>query len=1112
MSEQRVRRQRRARPKAAPRGMHIRATRMRRRAVRPPKQLAKWTAQQFRPGSKGVERPRHWHRSRVKVRLFRLVAILGGLVLAAIVVRSLLILFGPHDLATRLRSVPFGLNPDDGCDAVSYSCGVVSGLLMTFLTLAFAGGWFFIARMSRARRAYTRLARHRTRELVPTAGTIIGEVVGRDEVCHVIMDDLAQREGRRPHVVLGGVGVGKTAVLFRLTRLLAENGAVPVPIRLRDAPEDLDFAEMAKRRFVEQVAGTTVSDAEAERVWRELVKDDKVVVLADGLEEALSDDSDADGNGNGSAADERERDNRIRLAIRNAGRRRVPLVIASRPHDALVGLDAAVVELEDLGEEAALEYIEEGASTHDPHRLDWVIETAEVTETPLFLQIARLLHAKKLLEHAHSRPTKSNLDTRGVDRASLRVRLLETWTNALIEGHFEPQLPLSSELRGVTVDLLATLACIGLEHDTLEVRFSQMLEHTESGEYRLQGWVDQLDRRVKHANERAVPGAGSLDVDVRREVKLAAGRGLQLNLVEPFGEGVRFPHSILQAYLASRVIGDVIEADPGFLRRALEQPGRELLVALTMFSRSSRGHEGKRRLICDALIDAAMSGRLRTANQIDTLATALQIDCVEATPQHTWIAAQLAQIWPAASEDRTVEDAKLKAVSRFAESARTMTTHKAARERRPAYDVLYRLARCDLSYRVRLAAAQELGAGGDAVLHSLTTPTPPYAAHESYLDPPADGEWRTEARHRDFAMRGWIAPMLVGSAEDRAEEASANLERWLDRVREDAASPRPTFPLSLEVALGQGFKHAANRRPGHPHARVESRGYLREKAKELLETATFWYSRVTLVHALCLWALPDLATQPASGPRERRRNGRRPAADEQRGEHAARQPLRRASDPGALVDHWLESTGGGGEHEFVAEARVLAILALEERRPERYLWIDESGVVTKIGARPPRSDAVRKHNLWIPPSVGWSALDPAAQRLVADVLLLLNLIERDGDPVARERRMRHAAGRKDLPPCLRGERGYLEAASTIGMVETQAPGESCKEECPFNLCPYPPKGTQPQRVELSEAFCRRQQVLIGRFPHVQRRTARWQGALPGELKHFWREMEQRARR
>jgi hypothetical protein len=33
-------------------------------------------------------------------------------------------------------------------------------------------------------------------------------------------------------------------------------------------------------------------------------------------------------------------------------------------------------------------------------------------------------------------------------------------------------------------------------------------------------------------------------------------------------------------------------------------------------------------------------------------------------------------------------------------------------------------------------------------------------------------------------------------------------------------------------------------------------------------------------------------------------------------------------------------------------------------------WIDESAVVTEIGSRLPRAEAVGKHDLWIPPANG----------------------------------------------------------------------------------------------------------------------------------------------
>jgi hypothetical protein len=73
-------------------------------------------------------------------------------------------------------------------------------------------------------------------------------------------------------------------------------------------------------------------------------------------------------------------------------------------------------------------------------------------------------------------------------------------------------------------------------------------------------------------------------------------------------------------------------------------------------------------------------------------------------------------------------------------------------------------------------------------------------------------------------------------------------------------------------------------------------------------------------------------------------------------------------------------------HPFVAEAGRLAVRALETGQPDRYMWIDESGVVSRVGSSPAKPHSRRKHNLWIPPSTGWTALNARAQQLVADVL------------------------------------------------------------------------------------------------------------------------------
>lgn len=1122
-------------------------------------------------GHRGVEKPPGWRRWWTTLATI-LAVLLAALFLAVVVRAGWVVLAG--------RPLKFPFDPDDRCRQTGYSCGVASSLLMTVLSLAFATAVFVFRRLWRIRRSFARRARDESRDLVQTAGTLIGSVVGRDELCNVIMDDLKDRRYRRPHVVLGGVGVGKTAVLVELTKRLAEHGAVPVPVRLRDAQEQLDFAGMARQRFITEVGRTAYSDAEADRVWRELRRRDQIVVLADGLEEALSERGDsAGGTGPDSGADSGDRDNRIRVAIRSAQRGRLPLVVASRPHDALVGLDAAVVELEPLGEEHALEYIQEGASTHAEQRLDWIIETADVTETPLYLQLAHELYGKGLLERARPGHDDDQLDTRGNDRVGLRLRLLETWTRGLIQGHFHADIPMSKELRRATIQQLGVLACVGLMNDTLQVKLADRPNASTAKGRGLQQALRAAIEDLYASIQFDVPADSDgerWDGATERELRLAVTRGVRLGLVEARGGGVRFPHSIMQAYLGSRVIahaldevdkdgnilhidkvddkvedkvdddGKAIEGGKGskggkggkggkgskagkagkaakaeddipYLKAALEHSSRELLAALVMRSRTPRDKRGT--LIPPSRVQAPdyyadpndVRGQLFNSagdpgrppgNAIDLMVAALEIDSVAESPRHQKLAGILADRWPDQSEDRTVEDAKLKAVVRLGEVIRNIgdrAEEQAAPDLEPAYRALYRIACKDVWYPVRLAAAQEIGRGADQAVIQLCS--------EWEKDDPSTkvgNTWKEDDKHRELVLRAWLAPLLVSSASDDQQLcARANLEKWLLYMGAHEGGGGSTAPLSLEIALAQGFKHAANRRPGRSQGAKAAPHNLAEKAAKMLASARFWYSRLTLVQVLCLWALSDSEMarerrEDSQGSRMRRR----------------REPQRRGSDPAALISHWLSSAGGGREHPFVDEACKLGALALEWRQPERYIWIDESGVVTKIGSRPPRPDARRKHNLWIPPSAGWSALHPRAQRLVADVLILLNLTERGTDlPEDREERLRKAM-RDDLPACLAGERSYLEVNRTVGTAGVPTPGASCKHGCEFDLCPYPPKGTaQTYRVELSESFCRRQQILLRRRSNgLGRRTARWQGALPPELRQFWRLMEERARR
>jgi len=1057
---------------------------------------------------KGVDEPGKW-RSR---RLLRAVTVLTG---AVVLIFVLWLAWVGYLYFVRGGPSGLTLDPDHKCAAISFSCGVISNILASGVLLALASS-LVLWRLFGLQRRYRAKARTESRELVPTAGAIIDQVVGRDELCEVIMADLHDRR-TRPHVLVGGVGTGKTAVLVRLTEFLAEKHAIPVPIRLRDAAVDLDFENMARDRFLNEVNPGLFSSAEGETIWRRLRKDGKIIVLADGLEEALV----------GTSA-EPERDNIIRAAVRRAHQQHLPLVIASRPHDPLRATEATILTLEPLSYEAALAYIGSGG---DERRLAWIVETADVVEAPLYLQITHELQVKGLLE-----PTAAGqhdvVDTRGGDRSMLRLGLLQTWERALIYGHLREEVPLNRAERQAAIEQLSALACAGLMRDQLEVDFDDFPGGRICAE--VQRRLAAIDQEARHLR-----GAGNLDV------RLAAAWGAQLDLVELRGDSIRFPHSLMQAYLGSRLL-DAALLDHAYCQEALQhpRPGREFLIALVLRSRAPvptgtlrTGAVGR---------DAALNTRLRsfgvpllrvqpdlvaplrqaaTAREdnkvLDMYAAALEIDSVKAAPAHAAIAEEITKRWSRihAQDPRTLEEGKLGLVHRMGEAARMIDDRRRRGERcraKPAYPQLYAIGCSERSYPVQLAAAQEIGAGGDAAYRAvrdlLAAPCRICEAERTRRRPTTGADRLAGAPDGDNAswrasiMSAWLAPILAGSVGGRgstpadkalAAQAQADLAQWLRHVgRDGRKSGEEDLPISLEIALAQGFKHAANRRPAEPDPLREARMYVAEQALEMLKGARYWFTQLTLIQALCLLNLTDGRKQPNDS---------------------------RGAKPDAIVEHWLDVAGreradpsrppgtAPGPHPFVREAALLAVLALKTGRPQRYCWIDESGVVGQVGSRKLGQDTPnRRHHLWIPPSAGWTALNGRAQQLVADVLLLLNLAERGEQPSERERRLKRS-NRHDLPPCITHYRDALNPGQTVGTAVSSAPGTSCVDGCVFELCPYPPQGAQP-RVEMSEAFCRRQQTLLTWSPrHPLHRRAPWQRMRPAQLTHFWAEMADRAR-
>ncbi|MER7667730.1 NACHT domain-containing protein [Kitasatospora sp. NPDC096128] len=1062
-------------------------------------------------------------------------------------------------------------NPiDTRCNDSGTSCSTVQTFVWPLLSVALATTLFVFYRYVRIRRPIVRKAKRRPQQLVSPAGIAVERIVGREQLCQVICRSLGDHQNRRPYILVGGVGSGKTAVLIQLTQMLAQQGRVPVPIRLRrtDPREGLDFRELAREVFADESdPGALLSSEQSAKVWRQLCKDGRAVVVADGLEEALT-----------SGGRQGDRDNVIRGAIDRAERQNLPLVIASRPHTPLEETYASIINLEPLSEEAALSFLARDDPEPDTHRLDWIVETAKVSESPLYMELTKELAQHHLLEHLKSAKSSNPLNTRSRDRSTLRLWLLDTWKSALISGHLREDVALTRTQREESIHVLSALATMGLLQDHLEVHYAELFDPKKrfKGRENLREAAKALLKRLGEL----VPDLPLRDYleDSRRDrdrtrdraslYALHASRGEQLGLVEARGDRVLFPHSILQAYLGSEFLDELGEYLPELL--VSEDLGRELLISLAL--RACRDTTKATENIAHMLMKAA--NQRTDSKALDLYATALEVDlhAPGAKPKgtaskHDLITDFLRERWSAVTtgDQRSLDEARERLIHRYGEVMREITRLQGLNPPRwpedgppPAYTSLLQIAFKEKSYALRLAIVQELGAGGDAAFDALRTffrrstyvtgsdPVKQYhllladeqrwgqkASDDAVraLDEPTRQKARMEAdaAHearqgiwRQFAIRASVVPMIVGSVgPDRRDEAAERLRLWLQHLDPGSCpNGRADLPLAFEVALAQGFKGAANRRRRHPNATDETRELLIEQAETMLARSRYWFAQLTLIHALCLWELPDRPDRPdrsavtePDAEESADRRGRRPATDPH---DAVERWLRLVGSERAPTDHRDEDQTRRGErlHPFVARAADLAVLALETGRPEQYLWIDEKGAMEKVGSASGDPQYFRKHNLWIPPSVGWSILDPRAQQLLADVLLLLNLTERNDDPDAIEDRLVRS-NRNSLPPCLTKDRSPLQPRRTVGMAYTAEPGNTCLRDCPFELCPYPPKGDLP-RAELQEMFCLQQQALLrwrrGRFYALTLKRAPWQGMTCKELRHFWGQMAERTRK
>ncbi len=388
------------------------------------------------------------------------------------------------------------------------------------------------------------------------------DTVPRDELYDELLPGALARK-KDVQIIVGDPGAGKTTALVDLASVLARTGLVPVLLELRGETTSKDLADLARKRFEEQVRPFVRAGADADIVWRWLCRRRRVAILVDDIDQIGT---------------EGESGFVMRRLLENVATDGQAVIVTARPAGVPAGIAASAITIGPLDFETAVDLAaqpssrEPGATTSTlPPRSEierWVRE-GDLTEAPLYLEALAELTSVGACPDLPEDPERWGGTARPGRWRELsaskrewrplwtRYMLLERFYAGIVEGKVRRSLAIDSSDRKRSVNALegAALATLGATGREAAVAAAHADDPEKARRERpkrrtLAGFIDTDDRRGLGGY-----GAGAEPLGRRPEVSRheAIDTCERLRILTPDWRGdPQFRHRIMQAFLAGR--------------------------------------------------------------------------------------------------------------------------------------------------------------------------------------------------------------------------------------------------------------------------------------------------------------------------------------------------------------------------------------------------------------------------------------------------------------------------------------------------------------------------------------------------------------------------------